>query len=706
MSGARLFLALALASCTARAPIPECEPTRSAPPPTRREPVVDELHGTPVADPYRWLETAGDPEVVAWTEAQHAHARASLDALPKRDALRKRLRALMYIDDVSVPRRFGDRVFYARQHSGREKAIYYVRKQGGAEQVLLDPNTMSPDGNISIHGVFPSHDGRFVAYKLSRNNADAASLHLLDLERGRELEGERIDGARYAMPSWKPDGSGFYYTALPTDPMIPAPELPGRAEVRFHRLGTHPRVDALVHGALHDPTTFIAAEVSHDGHWLLLTVSRGFDAHDVWFLDLRANERVFVPLAVGTGRRHVVTAHGDAFYVHTNDGAPRFRVMKVDPRRPQRDAWRELVPEGASTLQSIGIVGGLLELDWLERASSRVELRTLDGVHVRDVALPGIGSTSGLVGEPDDDEAYYRFGSFTVPGQIYRTSIASGATSLWHEVELPADTSRFEVEQVEYRSKDGTPITMFLVHRDDVVKNGKNPTMLTGYGGFGLSMTPVFSSSIVLWLEHGGVWAVPNLRGGGEYGEAWHEAGKRHRKQNVFDDFIAAGEWLVAERWTRPERLAIRGGSNGGLLVGAVSTQRPDLFGAVVCAVPLLDMVRYHKFGAGPTWISEYGSAEDAADFRTLFAYSPYHHVAKGVDYPPLLMLAADSDDRVDPMHARKFVAAMQHAVGVDTPVLLRVERNAGHGGGDNVRQAVEQSVDVFAFLFDELGAW
>jgi len=689
-----LLLAAVFAGCAPHEPIGER-------PPSRREDVVEVIHGTRVADPYRWLERADEPEVASWAKAQDDYARRELDALPHRDALRARLRELLYYDSLSPPRRYGTRVFFTRQHADKEKAVYCVRGADGIERVWLDPNTMSDDGSVAVKGVFPSHDGRLVAYTLSRNNADAATLFVRDLETNRDLPIDRIDGARYAAPSWTPDSRGFYYTGLPTDPTIPPSELPGHAEVRFHRLGSDPRDDEIVHPALHDPTTFIHARVSHDGHFLFLTIARGFDAQDVSFADLRRGARELVPLSKGT-RAHVI-AHGDAFYVHTNDGAPRFRVMKVDPARPQRSAWRELVPERPATLTGFDVVGGHLELHYLERASSRLELRTLEGKYVRDLPLPSIGTTPGLVGRPDHDEAYFEFSSFATPPRIYRTSITTGRTELWHERDVPADTSQLEVEQVEYRSKDGTPISMFVVHRRDIVRDGNNPTILTGYGGFGLSMVPQFSPGPLLWLERGGVLAVPNLRGGGEYGEEWHEAGKLHKKQNVFDDFIAAAQWLVDQGYTRPAKLAIRGGSNGGLLVGAVSTQRPELFGAVVCAVPLLDMVRYHQFGAGRTWTSEYGSAEDPAQFRTLFAYSPYHRVASGRHYPPLLMLSADSDDRVDPMHARKYVAAMQEVTTAKTPVLLRIERNAGHGGGDNVRQAVEQAVDVYAFLFAQL---
>jgi prolyl oligopeptidase len=657
-----------------------------------------------VDDPYRWLEAEREPEVQAWMRSQNAFARAQLDRLPGRDALRARLRALMYLESISPPTRRGDRSFYVRRHADKEKAIYYVREgKDGVEQVLLDPHALSKDGSVSISGFSVSRDGRFVAYKLSRNNSDAATLYVLDVATRENLPVDVIEGARYAQASWTPDSSGFYYTGLPVDSKIPPSDLPGYAEVRFHALGTDPRTDALIHPALHDPQTFINANLSRDGRYLVLTISRGFDSTDVSVRDMRRDE-AFRPLTVGTPFRAHVVAHAGTLYVHTNDGAPRFRVMAVDPDRLQRERWRELVPETEATLEGMSVIGNRLVLDYLDKASTRLQVRELAGELVRDVALPGLGS-GWVVGEPDRDEAYIWFASFTDAPKIYETSIRTGVTRLWNEVDVPADTSDFEVEQVWYASKDGTKISMFLVHRRGIELDGSHPTLLTGYGGFGVSLTPSFSSGAVLWVEHGGVWAVPNLRGGGEYGESWHDAGKLHNKQNVFDDFIGAASWLIGRGYTRPDKLAIRGGSNGGLLVGAVSTQRPDLFGAVVCAVPLLDMIRYHLFGSGKTWISEYGSAEDPEQFRTLRKYSPYHHVEAGKPYPALLMLSADSDDRVDPMHARKFVAAMQAAAPPAHPVLLRVEENAGHGGGDMMAKAVDEAVDVYAFLFERLGA-
>jgi len=507
------------------------------------------------------------------------------------------------------------------------------------------------------------------------------------------------------MTSWTPDSKGFYYTWLPRDPSIPVAELPGYAEVRWHALGSDARADPIVREALHDPTAFLGAYVSRDGRWLMLEVQHGWTSNDVYYRDLKAKAADFRPLVVGQKALYTVVPWKGAFYVSTNDGAPRYRVLKIDPKKPDRKAWKELVPEGEAPIEAMQVVGNHLVLITMKNAANEMEVRTLDGKPVRKVPLPGgLGSTSGMVGNPDEDEAYFSFSSFTQPQQIFKTSVKSGKTSLWDAVKVPVDTSRFVAEQIFYPSKDGTRVSMFLVRAKDLARTGDHPTLLTGYGGFNVNMTPWFSAVAVAWLELGGVWAMPNLRGGGEYGEEWHRAGMRGNKQNVFDDFVAAAEWLVAEKITRPDRLAIYGASNGGLLVGAAMTQRPDLFQAVLCGVPLLDMVRYHRFGSGKTWIEEYGSADDAEQFKTLYAYSPYHHVDKGTAYPALLVLSADSDDRVDPMHARKFVAAVQWATASKAPVLLRVEKNAGHGGGDMIKKRIAQEVDSFAFVMDLMG--
>ena len=694
---ALLFLVTVLAA-------PAVATDRPAYPATRADDVVENLHGTEVHDPYRWLEDGASAEVQAWAKEQNTFARQHLDRLPGRDRLAERLREVSYVDAVSTPRRAGSRLFFSRRKPDQEKAVLYWRgDDDGVDHVLVDPNALSADGSTSLGGWVPSHDGKTLAYTLRENNADEATLYVKDVASGKVSERDRIEGAKYASPSWTPAGDGFYYTWLPTDPGIPVAERPGRAEIRYHPLGTDPAGDVVVREATGDPEKFLGPELSRDGRWLLAYVST-FASTDVYYQDRRVAGGEWKTLVAGAPARFGVDVWENRFYVHTNEGASRWRLLRVDPASPERERWEEIVPEAAdAVLEDAAVVGGRLALSYLRNASSAIEIRTLDGKPLRTVELPGIGSSSGLAGTPDEDEAFFNFSSFTHPPEIWRTSIATGSTRQWAKREVPVDPTPYTVEQVFYASKDATLIPMFVVHRKDAPKDGSTPFLLFGYGGFGVNVLPSFSAHLYPWLEAGGAYAVANLRGGGEYGEDWHRAGMLANKQNTFDDFIAAGEYLVKEGWTKPERLAIRGGSNGGLLVGAALTQRPDLFKAVICEVPLLDMVRYHLFGSGRTWVSEYGSAERKEDFGWLYAYSPYHHVEPGTAYPAVLMASSDSDDRVDPLHARKMTAALQ-AASAGGPVLLRVETNAGHGGADLVSSAVAKAVDYYAFLFEQLG--
>ncbi len=675
-------------------------------PPTRVDDQKETLFGVEVDDPYRWLEDEKSPEVREWMAAQDQFARRYLSALPQRERLAARLRQLFYVDAISAPSRRGTRFFYTRRHADREKAIVYWREgHVGDEGVLLDPNSMSAAKNVSLGVWVPSWDGARVAYSIHANNSDEATFYLRDVATGADSAVDVIAGGKYASPSWAPDGSGFYYTRWPTDATIPAAEQAAHADVRFHRIGDDPAHDAQLHPPTGDPQRFLGVSGSRDGRWLFVTISDGWNRNDVYYREL-ASGAGWKPLVVGVDAQYDVYAFAGRFYIRTNEGAPRFRLLVADPENLDRAAWREIVPEDPiAVLNDWNIVGGQLALSWMRNAASELELRTLDGVLLRKVELPGIGTSGGLQGLPEDDEAYFHFTSFTMPSRIYRTSVASGAVEKWAEVQLPIDSSPYVVEQVWFASRDGTRVSMFIVHRKDLPRDGSTPFILSGYGGFNVSMTPEFYGSRFPWLESGGGFAVANLRGGGEYGEAWHRAGMLEQKQNVFDDFIAAAEYLIDERFTSSPRLVISGGSNGGLLMGAAVTQRPELFRAVLCQVPLLDMLRYHKFGLGTAWIPEYGSPDDEAAFRTLFAYSPYHHVTKGVRYPPLLMLSADSDDRVDPMHARKMTAALQAATAGDAPVLLRIEAEAGHGGADLIKQAVEQLADSYAFAMEQVAA-
>ena len=714
------------------APLPAVE---AGPPEARRQDVVDQVHGVAVADPYRWLEDIAQKEVVAWADGQDDYARKQLAKVPQRAALVERFTELYYTETMNPPGKRGGRYFYSRRHKDKEKSVVYWREgENGAEKVLFDPNTWSDDGSISLSDYVVSWDGKKVAYKKSSNNADEGILYVHDIDTGKDSPIDVIPDAMYADASWTPDNKGFYYEWLPPASAVDASDRPGYTEVRFHRLGTDPKEDEIVFPAMRDPKVSLGGGVTRDGRWLMVYLGLGWSSTDVYVRDLRSRRKPKIPPkksqetidAMSTRERadYYAGQYGlkpmvvgqDAifhaywwkgyFYVHTNYQAPKYRVMKVRARDVgNMKKWKELIPEGDSKLDRIHLIGGKMVVRYLRNASSEVEVRSLKGKLLRKFELPAIGTVHNVRGNPDDDEAFFSFSSFTQPKQVYKTSIKSGATETWFKNELPVDTSKMAVEQVWYPSRDGTKVSMFIIHRKDLEKNGQNPTVLYGYGGFNISMTPKYRSSIAVWLEQGGIWAIANLRGGGEYGESWHRAGMLENKQNVFDDFIAAAEFLAKEKYTSPDRLAIYGGSNGGLLVGAAMTQRPELFRAVVCAVPLLDMVRYHMFGGGKTWIPEYGSAENPEQFKYIHAYSPYHQVQKGTAYPSMLMMAADSDDRVDPLHARKFTAAVQWATSSeDRPVLMRVERNAGHGGADVAAKSVQRTADMFAYLLSQLG--
>jgi prolyl oligopeptidase len=679
-------------------------------PATPRGDQVDLLHGTQVADPYRWLEDARSPDVKAWAEAEDGLTRSYTSKLPGRDALAARFKELFYVESAGTPRYAGGRLFYPRRDAGKEKATIYWRERArdrkkplGPEHVLLDPNAWSTDGSVSLGVWNVSYDGKKVAYTVKANNSDEARLYVLDVASGKKSEIDVIDGAKYASPSWTPASDAFYYTWLPPADTIPTAERPGYAEVRLHKLGTDPGRDPLVHEKTGDPKTFVSAGIGKDGRWLVASIEHGWTSTDVYFQDLRAAKREWRPLVVGIDARYDVSVDGDTFYVWTNEGAPRYRVFRVDPAHPARDQWKEIVAEQAdATLEAVSVVGHRLSLGYLKDVVSHIELRDENGKLVREVALPTLGSASVFSGEVDDDVAFYSFNSFTYPTEIFETSVKTGETSTFYRLKIPVDPSKYVVEQLFATSKDGTKVPFFVVRARDLVKNGATPTILYGYGGFQAAQTPAFSASIYPWLENGGIWVVANLRGGSEYGEEWHRHGMRHEKQHVFDDYFAVAEELVKQGFTKPDKLAALGGSNGGLLVGAAITQRPELFRVALCGVPLLDMVRYHLFGSGKTWISEYGSADDAADFAALYAYSPYHHVAKGTKYPATLIASADSDDRVDPLHARKFAAELQWASS-GGPVLLRIEKHSGHGGSDLVRAWVEKLADEYAFALEQM---
>lgn len=707
-------------------------PSHPPPPATRAQPVTETAHGETLVDPYRWLEDGDAPAVAAWTDAQNAYTDKVLGAWPGRAALEERLWTLHEIGSLGVPvaRPFGPRssrrwrYFYTRRDGKQNQAVLYVRDpdaRPGPDRALIDVNAITTDGTSSLDWWSPSEDGALVAYGVSRDGSEESVLRVRDVRAGRDLP-EVIDRTRACSVAWLPDGSGFYYTRYPTPGTVPAGEESYHRAVYFHRLGTEPTgaADVPVFGAGRDHRDWPSVVLSPKGRFLAVEVSQGWSRTELYVLDREAPEGTgWTTIAAGEEAIFdVADITDDALWVRTNAGAPRYRLFRVPlPSRPQassRKRWREVLPEQEHALQQVALVGKHLAALYLEDAVSRVRLFDLGGRPAGTVALPGLGSVGSLSGHPEGEELFFPFTSFLAPTTILRTTLAGAspavagdgvhAPEVWLKVPAPLAADLFVVEQERFRSRDGTEIPLFLVHRRDVVRDGRAPALLYGYGGFNVNVTPGWAPSVLPFLERGGVYAVAVLRGGGEYGEAWHQAGMLAHKQNVFDDFIGAAEHLIAARVTRPERLAIMGRSNGGLLVGAALTQRPDLFRAVVCGVPLLDMLRYHRFRIAQLWIPEYGSPDEALAYRWLRAYSPYHHVRAGTAYPAVLFTTAASDTRVDPLHARKMTALLQASSSSGRPVLLRLETKAGHGAGKPLGKVIAQLVDEWSFLFSELG--
>ncbi|HEX6615189.1 MAG TPA: prolyl oligopeptidase family serine peptidase [Gemmatimonadales bacterium] len=678
-------------------------------PATHTVEVVEELHGERIPDPYRWLEDADDPDTVEWTARQNEVTEEWLARQPGRERIRRRLRELLTIGVLGVPTPVRGHYFYLRRDGDQNQPVLYVREGvEGTDRALLDPNAIDPSGTTALDWYYPSHDGRLLAYGLSQNGSEQSELHVRDVATGEDLP-DRVPRTRAASLAWLPDGSGFYYTRYPAPGEVPADEEQYHRAIHFHPLGGDPAADPLVLRPARKEY-WPGVSISPDGRWLLVSVERTFDQTDLYLGDRHARggsgvAPALLPVAEDLPASFSgEVAHGRLF-LRTDLDAPTYRLYEVDPEQPERGRWRELVPpREEAVLDGFAVAGSQLALSYLERASSRLRLADLDGGLRRDVELPALGSLFGLGAEWDGGELFFGFSSFTVPPTVYRIDLEREEQTVWRRVEADVDPERYLVRQVMVRSRDGTPVSMFLVHRRGLIRDGNAPTYLNAYGGFNVSMTPVFMRSLLLWLEHDGVVAVPNIRGGGEYGETWHQGGMLARKQNSFDDFIAAAEWLIREGYTRPERLAAEGGSNGGLLMGAALTQRPELFRAVVVRVPLLDMLRYHRSLIARLWIPEYGSAEDAEQFAWLRAYSPYHHVRPGTVYPAVLLTTGASDTRVDPMHARKMAARLQAATTSGRPVLLRLEARAGHGAGKPLSKILDEYTDTWTFVFSELG--
>ncbi|MGA6986673.1 MAG: prolyl oligopeptidase family serine peptidase [Terriglobales bacterium] len=687
--------------------------TPSGPPKAKIAPVEDTVQGHKIVDRYRYLENANDPDTKLYVEEELSYTRSMLDPLPGRDKINARLSQLLEIGTVGAPQMGGKYYFYTRREGNQNQPILYVREGvNGDDRVLVDVNRMSADGTVALDWWYASEDGKYVAYGTSPSGSEISTLRVIETASGKLLP-DAIERTRAASLAWKRDNSGFFYTRYPKKGDVPAGEEVYHRHVFYHALGADPAGDTLIFGEGRDPEWWPNVSLSEDGRWLLIDEEHGWTKTELFLQDL-SSKNPPVEITVGKDFLYNADFFAGKLYITSNEDAPRYRVFVADATNPKRENWKELIPQTDDVLQNAAVTGGKLLTQYQHNATSQLKLFALDGKKLADIPLPAIGDVYGASGKYDRDEIFFGFQSFTVPPSIYRVdlTVVKGAevkSVLWAKVNAPSiDPSAYEVQQVWYSSKDGTKIPMFIVGKKGIERDGKNPTLLTGYGGFNVSLTPAFSRGSYLWMEHGGIYAVANLRGGAEFGEDWHRAGMLGKKQNVFDDFIAAGEYLIAQKYTDKEHLAIQGGSNGGLLMGAMITQRPDLFRAVVCAVPLLDMLRYQNFQIAKLWIPEYGSAEDAKQFDWLYAYSPYHHVKAGQEYPAILFLTGDTDTRVDPMHAKKMAALMQaeakNGASQQRPILLRIETKAGHGQGKPVAKQIEESTDVYSFLFWQLG--
>jgi prolyl oligopeptidase len=724
-------LASSLAASCAEASPPVIPPLTTAAPPqtveaspsekgtklmTRKTDVVDTIHGVNVPDPYRWLEDGESAEVKTWTDSQNAHTREVLDAIPGRDGLKSEVTELLQVGYVSGPaiRRSGSgaRYFHTKREGAQNQPTLYVRDgHAGKDRVLIDVAALSEDGTTALDWWFPSWDGRFVAWGRSESGSEDSVLHIRDVATGKDLA-DRIDRTRHASVAWLPDGKSFYYSRYPEPGTVPAGEERYHARIFLHVIGADPKSDKLVFGEGRDKTDVPQVMISPNGRWLVVRVHMGWDKSEVYLKDLTKPGAPWTDVAVKTTALFEPEPHDDRLWIHTNDGAPRYRLYSVDYAKPARSAWKEVIPEAKDVLTSVDVLKNDIVGTYMHDASSRVERFSLDGKSKGSIALPGIGSAS-ISSMNDGEEVFITFTSYVVPYQVHRVDLRQGSRlEPWDRVgaKFPSggdarSDQGIEVSQIFATSKDGTRVPMFVIAKKGMKRDGKNPTILYGYGGFNVNQTPAFSARALASVQRGAVWVTAILRGGGEFGEEWHKAGMLEKKQNTFDDLFACAETLFKENFTSPERLGVIGGSNGGLLVAAAVTQHPEMFRVGLSLVPLTDMIRYYRFRIAKLWIPEYGDPEKPEHFKFLYAYSPYHRAENGKKYPALMFTTAESDMRVDPMHARKMAARMQEAQGDPSrPVLIRVETKAGHGMGKPVKKVADELTDELSFLLRELG--
>jgi len=675
-------------------------------PVTKKGPQTDNYHGTQIADPYRWLEDANSAETKAWVTAQNKVTQAYLGQIPQREAIRQRLTRLWNYERYSVPYKEGGRYFYSRNDGLQNQAVLYTMANlSETPRVLLDPNKLAADGTVALAGTAVSPNGSLLAYGTAASGSDWNEWKVRDIATGKDLA-DHLKWVKFSETAWTRDGKGFFYSRY--DEPKEATKL---ADVNYfqklyyHKIGTPQASDTLVYDRPDEKEWGFRAQTTDDGRYLLITATKG-TAHKyrVFYKDLTRPDAKVLPLIDNFDAAYeFIDNVGSVFYFNTDRKAPRQRIVAIDTRKPVETNWKVIVPEQAETLVEARMLNGQIVTEYLADARSMVKVVDLTGKPVREISLPGIGSVSGFSGKRGDTETFYSFTGFTNPTTIYRLDMASGKSDIFRQPKVDFDPAQYETRQQFFTSRDGTKVPMFIVAKKGIKQDGTNPTYLYGYGGFNISMTPAFSPANLAWMEMGGVYASVNLRGGGEYGEAWHMAGTKLQKQNVFDDFIGAAEWLIANKVTSPQKLAIGGGSNGGLLVGAALTQRPELFGAAIPQVGVLDMLRFHKFTIGWAWTSDYGSSENPDEFKALVKYSPLHNLKPGTCYPATMITTADHDDRVVPAHSFKFAAAAQAAQGGSAPVIIRIDTKAGHGAGKPTTKQIEEVADRWGFLVKAL---
>lgn len=677
-------------------------------PSTKTVEQVDDFHGTKVEDPYRWLEddVRENKDVAAWVAAQNEVTFGYLKSIPQREVIQKRMTELWNYEKIGAPFKRGGRYYFSRNDGLQNQNVLFRQETLESEPVvLLDPNSWSKDGTVALSGTAFSDDGRYVAYGVQKAGSDWNTWKVMEIESGKVLDDE-LNWVKFSGAEWTPDSRGFFYARYPEPKEGAFTALNTNMKVYYHRVGTPQSADVLVYERPDHPDWGFQQSVSEDGHYLIITVWVGTDdRYRIVVKDL--TEPYGLPWELISNFDHeysFVGNDGSTLYFKTNLNAPNRRVIAIDLKKPAQDQWKEIIPETENAMESVGIVGNMFVCSYLKDAKTQVRLHAIDGSFVREVEFPGIGTAGGFDGRRKDTDVFYSFSSFALPPTTYRYNMITGESKLFRKAEVKFNPDDYETKQVFYTSKDGTKVPMFITHKKGLKLDGSNPTLLYGYGGFNISVTPSFSVGRVTWMEMGGVYAVANLRGGGEYGERWHKAGTKQNKQNVFDDFISAAEWLIANKYTSAKKLAIQGRSNGGLLIGACMTQRPDLFGACLPGVGVMDMLRFHKFTAGRFWTDDYGSADVPEEFPALLKYSPYHNLKGGVQYPATLITTADTDDRVVPGHSFKFAAQLQASQSGTAPTLIRIETSAGHGAGKPTAKIIEEASDEMAFLVKSLG--